>query len=196
MKKSYNKSIGWLIVTTIFCFFMYVLTYEISIVSTIFANMSVGLITGFIILIITNLKNSLIYQNTNRINELRDMIDKSRDYEIKVLNFKNLKEVPIIQLIYIYADLANLFNEINNYNEEFYNINKYECKRIVNECDEMQGKLSEIMSEVNINQQKYDKEIDWDLSKKILVIFKLRRNLQSELKLLEQETQKLYKSII
>lgn len=198
MKKNYIRSISLLVTTTIVCLIIYFLTscYKMDVLATIFGNMSVGLITGFVILLITNLKNSLIYQNNLKINELRSIIDKSREYEIKILNFKGKKEVPVIELIYIYADLANLFTDINNYDTAYYDKNSLNCKEIVNECNDIVGKLSDIMHIVNIDNKKYEKDFDSDLSSKMVKIFKLRRDIQSDLKNIEKETESLYKSIL
>ena len=49
---------------------------------------------------------------------------------------------------------------------------------------------------VNVENKKYIKEFDGDLSSKMVKLFKLRRDLQIDLKNIEKETEKLYKIII
>ena len=70
------------------------------------------------------------------------------------------------------------------------------CKEIVDECNDIVGKLSDIMHIVNIDNKKYEKDFDSDLSSKMVKIFKLRRDIQSDLKNIEKETESLYKSIL
>lgn len=198
MKRTYIKSIIWLIVSIILSLIIYVATSYLkwNIVSTIFGNMSVGLITGFVILIITNLKISSVYQIDCKIKCVRKIIDNSRDYEIKILNFKSMTEISVIEMINIYADIANLFTDIRDYDSDLYNNNSLNCENIVQSCNEMIGKLSDFMSDVTITNKKYDKEFDWDLSSKMVKIFKLRRDLQTDLKRMEKEIDELNKSII
>ena len=128
MVKKYITAILILLISIIVSLYFYMVTTN-EIIRTLLGNTCVGLFTGFFVLIITNLKNSFIYQNNRKIKELRDIIDKSRDYEIKILNFKGMKEVPVIELIYIYADLASLFTDINNYDNNYYDKNKLNCKK-------------------------------------------------------------------
>lgn len=195
MVKKYITAILILLISIIVSLYFYMVTTN-EIIRTLLGNTCVGLFTGFFVLIITNLKNSFIYQNNRKIKELRDIIDKSRDYEIKILNFKGMKEVPVIELIYIYADLASLFTDINNYDNNYYDKNKLNCKKIVDNCNNKLGELSDMMYIVNVENKRYIKEFDGDLSSKMVKLFKLRRDLQIDLKNIEKETEKLYKIII
>lgn len=194
MVKKYIIAIIILVVSIFLTLFFYMITSN-EIIRTLFGNTCVGLFTGFFVLIITNLKNSFIYQNNVKIKELREIIDNSRDYEIKILNFKGMSEVPVIELIYIYADLNNLFTDIKKYNCELYNKYDFSCEELINSCNEKVGELSEVMSEVNVSNKFYDKSFDGDLSSKMIKVFTLRRDLQIDLKNIEKETEKLYKSI-
>ncbi len=194
MQREYNNYLKLLAIITIICFIIYIACNKdnLNLISDILGNLSMGIITGLIILFITNYKNSLIYKNDLKIKKLRTMIDNSKNYEIKTYEFKNTKYVNVLELIYLYADLSNLFKEIEEYNKDIYIKNKCECEILRDACVERLGELSDVIHKVHIDYKQYERDLD----SKMFEVFKLRRSLQTDLQLLEDETSKLYKSIL
>lgn len=197
MKKKYNKSIIILFILTIICLIIYFLTYsKYDIISNIFCNMSIGFITGFVILVITNQKNTFIYKNKIKIDKIRKILEESREYEIKIINYGALNEIPIIELIYIYADLCNLLTSINELDNNYFNIYKYDLESIIKDYDNNLEKLSEVTYLVNINKKEYEEYYSKDLSKKMVIIYKLRSKLRSDLEALEKDNETLNTSLL
>ena len=195
MKNNYNKVIYIFITVIIISLIMYVLYYKkCEIISAISGNVFAGLITGFTIFIITNIKNSILYKYDQKINVLTNIIEDSRNCEIEMYKFNSQNEIPIIGLINLYSDLSNCFEDIYQYNEMFFTNNKIDYKVTNNECLLKLNELCDEMYHVNLSKNKYLK-YSKDLSKKLSNIFKLRRTIITELNELKKERENLYKSI-
>lgn len=198
MKKQYIKGIVILLISIILSFVAYFYLDSIGwkIISTILGNICAGLITGFVLLLITNFKNSLIFKNEDKKQELRNLIDRISNCEIKAYEINDLLQIPIIELINLIADISLVFDDIYSYNSNLFEVNKANYEILRNECDEMNGKLSEIMYLLNITQEKYVEDVKKELFGKIAIIYKLKIILRKDLNVLEKEYQKLKESIL
>jgi len=197
MEKKYKKSIKkliFLIIVSLVAYFVAV-HYHYTTIATIFGNMSIGLFTGFVILLITNSKNSYIYQNNYKINKLQDILDKSLDCETKIFNFKPKSEISKTELVYVYTDLANLFSDINEYNSSFYIKNNLTYEELIEDCNNVITMLSTPSNKITITNKEFDK-YDWDLSSKMVKIIKLKREIRKEFKTLLEDNEQLHKSIL
>lgn len=185
-----------LIVLTISSLIIFIYEFDKNtLVSTLFANISTGFITGITILVFTNIKNSTIHKYNIKIRVLGDIINKSREYEVKIINYNSQKEVSILEMINIYADISNLFTDIYNYNKDFYTQNNINYNELIDSCSNIVGDLSNIMYKINITHNEFI-TYKKDLDNKYLKMFHLRRNIEKELKIIQNDNEKLCNSIL
>ena len=193
MKKDYYRCIIILLMFTIICLLIYFLTYEkCNVLSNVFGNMSVGFITGFVLLLITNKKNAILYKNNNCITEIKNILSYIREIEIKIINYDGLEKLSNLDLLDTYSDLSNILERIHEFNSNYFEKKQYNFEDMQKDYDERLNKLCLVRE---ISKEVYDKKYSEDLAEKMCILYKLRWELRKELEKLEMENEKMNISI-
>ncbi len=198
-KKTYFTIILALTLLILLTLYLYIRFYDCTIYSTILANIFGGLITGFIILLVGNIKSKILFNNIEISNILEEIVTDIKDWLHKVDVFIYYSEdidllAKEIKAEECYIDWQNIYNKLC-LNE----INKYYKKKDSNILEvnlikeKLENSYSINLSDIkNINIEEFKKT----LKSQRLEMRKLNNWINSEISRYKLENRKINSSII
>lgn len=170
-------------------------------IKNILGNILAGLITWEAIAILSNLKNKYLYENTKKIKQYQEQINKSQEIILTQINLQTKAQITIVELIGLYTEIYNnlkIYYEIKDINikKSISKLNK-DWKEIDKEITrKIQDLSKKIMQENSISLNNYKKVYQRNLANFIWNIHSLQESLKKDIDYIIDDTEKLSKSVI
>lgn len=161
-------------------------------------NILAGLITGLVLALLSNKRNSEIYIYEEKIAEYGRIIKKKNNLDIKIDNIVNNENVDIRNLINVFVDFKQLYDDFSNINEEKINIIKEDINFKDNEKRILIliGELASRISQNSITQNEFKNFYERDIVKYKIEICNLSRFMNEDLEIINKNKENLKTGII
>ncbi len=167
-------------------------------IKNLIGNILAGLITGLVLALLSNKRNSEIYINEEKISQYSEIIKRKNKINRKLVDILDNDNIDIRDLINVFVDFEQLYSDFNNVDEEKIKVIKKDINFEDNEKEifVLIGKLASKISENTITQDEFEKFYERYIRKYQIEIINLSQCMNENLEIINKNKENLKKGII
>ncbi|MCI8362174.1 MAG: hypothetical protein HFJ41_03435 [Clostridia bacterium] len=167
-------------------------------IKNLVGNILAGLITGLVLALLSNKRNSEIYINEEKISQYSEIIKRKNKLNRKLVDILDNDNIDIRDLINVFVDFEQLYSDFNNVDEEKIKVIKKDINFEDNEKEIflLIGKLASKILENTITRDEFEKFYERYIRKYQIEIINLSQCINENLEIINKNKENLKKGII